>query len=367
MTIPDWVSYDWCCGCERYRADFRGIHTSAKGWLPPRWLPFDFAKSFDVVAGEWSIEDGRLVTEDSEALVLCRRRYFDRAAIITALWHAQTGDEVRVIGNYQDPANYHYYQARHGDPDDHFIRWELWERRDGSDTLLGFPAYDSDRIFPPFGGPSYIQRIAASDVFEAIGSIVIDPDYISAGFRDSSANIRTAIGEQVFDDRYGQVAGIGTGTVAGRVEFTEFELYRRGVKEATCPDRYFTSHYTTCLGLPDTLQADLAGIANKNCPQCTQFNGTYLLTGPHRYGLSWIYYLPWAVCGYEYLKGEIARAYIQGELGPSTGNPTIWHLLDNYWQARDCLALDVTLPPFGTWGWPWACEITQSTMRLRAI
>jgi len=244
----------------------------------------DPGDDWDEVAGDWWIENERLVTDDANALCICNvDNPLSETAVVAyaGMGTKQIGEQVRLIVNYVDPDNYW------------FIQWEraattgtlkIYERLSGIETQRGVTAantlLDASRIdlyFCMHSGGFYSQyKLAASSIWYS------GPCYWASGAMASST------------------VGVGTATCGDEISIYTFSASRHKTEEEKCPE--CLSPCIDCeAGVPTTLSVEFGGFEdfwyseNLYCNDCEYFNDTFIFEHPpsevDRWYPCWWHYL----------------------------------------------------------------------------
>lgn len=173
----------------------------------------DFSATNDPPAGwteeegtDWETTGGTLRTSTSNASLTFNTSHPDAlaSAIVTCYLYGADGDELRIQVNKTDDDNYHFAQLRIGDPNGCL---ELWERVAGVETRLSVI-----RVPAPAATFNQVKVYFGLDLFGAalIGGV-------NAAAERLSVKVTGGTGPDV---------GLGTGTIAGEVQFNDFAFDR---------------------------------------------------------------------------------------------------------------------------------------------
>lgn len=244
---------------------------------------------YTTVSGTWSVGSGVLTTGSAGALIV------ENTAGTTGHGRAKvsgktsaSGGSFRLIGSYVDSDNYLFLEVTINGVSS---TAKLWKRETGSNTQLG-TTYD----FTGSTGTYYDITLCWNGT-KALANIT---DIGVALARFGWAQSYTGTGNQ---------AGLGASPNGGTTTFDNFSFNKHFDDDESCP--HCGPLCALCTGGdPPTMrwQVVIPTVSNKNCVNCADYAGTYIidditnLWNPFSEYCIWRYYFDSVPCNSDYLR-----------------------------------------------------------------
>jgi len=237
----------------------------------------DVGDDWDEVAGDWEISAAKeaLLTDDSNAICKCEEdNPLSETAVVAYAWLAtsDTGNQIRLIVNYEDSDNYWFVQ---------------WEREATTGSL---------KLYERSGGVETQRGLTVSSSGLDVNSVQLHVCMFATGIESTyrfpgSATIYRGPSYMI-EDSTSAICAIGTGTVSSDIWVYSFSLTRHRTEDDSCAECggicSYCSNYPNIYDpnppTPNSLLARFEGFTNdEDCDQCeSYYNDTFALVQTDR-------------------------------------------------------------------------------------